>query len=343
MPSADDPLDRLRSAIDQLVASDSRSLLEEARAEARARVRSRLADLMEHSMLEHAQDQLAPPNLRRQPPAQPPQPSVDVEPKSGPAWYVYGVVDAETAPLAALPGVDASRTIQLLQEGALAVAVSEVALEDFGEERLREHLRDMAWVETVARAHEDVLDKLRAQATVIPMRMCTVYQSQSGVREMLRREATALRETLDHLDGKAEWGVKGFADPARMAGITAGDEDEATDEARGAAYMRHRQDERDLRERARQLLEEGVTQIHERLCALAADGHMLPLQRPEVSGHSGDMVLNGVYLVPDDDHDRFHAELHVLESEFGSLGVDLELTGPWPAYNFVSGTIGAGW
>ena len=70
---------------------------------------------------------------------------------------------------------------------------------------------------------------------------------------------------------------------------------------------------------------------------------MLPLQRPEVSGRDGDMVLNGVYLVADEDHERFHAELEVLEAEFGSLGVELELTGPWPAYNFVSGAIGAGW
>jgi hypothetical protein len=343
MPSADDPLERLRSAIDQLAASDARSLVEEARAEARARVRSRLADLMEHSMLEQVQDQMAPPRPQRQRSAQPARPSEDVEPPTGPAWYVYGVVDAETEPPGPLPGVDASRAIQLLQEGSLAAAVSEVALDEFGEERLREHLRDMAWVETVARAHEAVLDQLRAQATVIPMRMCTVYRTESGVRELLRREATPLREALDHIDGKAEWGVKGFADEGRMAGVKAGDEDDVRDEARGAAYMRRRQDERDLHQRARQLLEEGVTQIHERLCALAADAHVLPPQRPEVSGRAGDMVLNGVYLVPDDDLERFHAELPVLEAEFGSLGVELELTGPWPAYNFVSGTIGAGW
>jgi hypothetical protein len=298
---------------------------------------------MEHSMLEQVQDQMAPTSPRRQRPVQPTPPPADVEPQTRPACYVYGVIDAETELPGPLPGVDASRTIQLLQEGSLAAAVSEVALDEFGEERLREHLRDMAWVETVARAHEAALDQIRAQATVIPMRMCTVYRSESGVREMLRREATPLREALDHLDGKAEWGVKGFADPGRMAGVTAGDEDDVIDEVRGAAYMRRRQDERGRRERARQLLEEGVTQIHERLCALAADGHVLPLQRPEVSGRAGDMVLNGVYLVPDDDHECFHAELRVLEAEFGSLGVELELTGPWPAYNFVSGTIGAGW
>jgi hypothetical protein len=55
------------------------------------------------------------------------------------------------------------------------------------------------------------------------------------------------------------------------------------------------------------------------------------------------MVLNGVYLIPDDAQKRFHAEVHVLEAEFAPLGVELELTGPWPAYNFVPGTIGAAW
>jgi hypothetical protein len=55
------------------------------------------------------------------------------------------------------------------------------------------------------------------------------------------------------------------------------------------------------------------------------------------------MVLNGVYLVGDHDRERFHAEVQALEAEFAPLSVALELTGPWPAYNFVPGTIGAAW
>ena len=34
------------------------------------------------------------------------------------------------------------------------------------------------------------------------------------------------------------------------------------------------------------------------LSAVADDAQVIPLQRREVSGHSGDMILNGVYLVP---------------------------------------------
>jgi hypothetical protein len=160
---------------------------------------------------------------------------------------------------------------------------------------------------------------------------------------LLSREAAALRHAIDHLAGRSEWGVKVFADAGRAAGVTADDQEDAAADVRGAAYMRRRQDERDRREHARQRLEDWAAQIHERLCALAHDGQVLPPQRPEVSGHAGDMVLNGVYLVGDDDEDRFHDEVQVLEAEFALLGVDLVLTGPWPAYNFVPGTIGAGW
>jgi hypothetical protein len=346
MPSANDPLERLRSTIDQLAASDAKSLVDEARTEARARVRSRLADLMERAMLEHVQEQVVPPSPQPRVPAQQvsrPEPSADTESDAGAAWYVYGVVEGDTELEGPLAGVDASGRVKLLAEGTVAAAVSEVALEEFGEARLREHLRNMEWVERVARAHETVLDQIREKSTVIPMRMCTVYRSESGVREMLRREAAALREAIDHLDGKAEWGVKAFADLQHMSAVAADDEQDAADEARGAAYMRRRQSERDTRERAQQQLEEAAAQIHERLCELAGDGHVMPPQRPEVSGHAGDMVLNGVYLVSDDDRERFHAEVQLLEAEFAPLGVELALTGPWPAYNFVSGTIGAAW
>ncbi len=92
--------------------------------------------------------------------------------------------------------------------------VSQVPLADFGEERLRERLADMDWLEHTARAHELALETIGRHATLIPMRLCSVYRGESGVSEMLAREATALEEALVHLEGKTEWGVKVFASPA---------------------------------------------------------------------------------------------------------------------------------
>jgi gas vesicle protein GvpL/GvpF len=55
------------------------------------------------------------------------------------------------------------------------------------------------------------------------------------------------------------------------------------------------------------------------------------------------MFLNGVYLVADETLDGFHEEVQALQAEFDPHGIELVCTGPWPAYNFVPGTIGAAW
>jgi hypothetical protein len=62
-----------------------------------------------------------------------------------------------------------------------------------------------------------------------------------------------------------------------------------------------------------------------------------------VSGRGAEMVLNGVYLVGDNAQDAFDQAIRGLQSEFASAGLELEPSGPWPAYNFVPGTIGAAW
>ena len=47
------------------------------------------------------------------------------------------------------------------------------------------------------------------------------------------------------------------------------------------------------------------------------------------------MILNGVYLVDREREDELRAALEELRSGHGDRGLVLELTGPWPAYNFV--------
>jgi hypothetical protein len=364
MPRSDDSLERLREAIDDLAAADAADLLTEARIEARARVRATLTDALAHSMLERLHDQLDAPE-RVEPraasgparsPSPPSPPATSSAPRPAPAlaptspkpssgervWYVYGVVAADAELEGAVRGVDPARPVALLREGALAAVTSQVPLEEFDEARLREHLADMVWVEGTARAHEAVLEDVGRQAAVIPMRMCTVYRTEGGVREMLTRESDPLRAAIDHLDGKAEWGVKVFTDLTGAGGGTR-DADTGAGDAPGVAYMERIRNERELRERAIEVAEEAAAQIHDQLSAVAGDAQVIPLQRPEVSGHTGEMILNGVYLVADDATPGFHEAVEALQSEFEMHGIEVVLTGPWPAYNFVPGSIGAAW
>jgi hypothetical protein len=175
------------------------------------------------------------------------------------------------------------------------------------------------------------------------MRLCTVYRDAAGLRAMLTREREALLEALARLAGKSEWGVKVFvADAGTASPPDVGSEvDEAP--ASGTDYMRRRGLARDSRQAADELRYAASVVIHDRLASTVADALTCPPQRPEASAHAGEMLLNGVYLVDDGHRDTFLELVCTLQAEYEPAGLELEPTGPWPAYNFVPGTIGAAW
>ena len=332
----------LRAAVEALAAEDVADVVAQARAEARIRVKDLLADALTdalvdnvHAELARPESELAEPEPR---PASPPRPAAPTGPLG---VYVYGVVASGAELPSGLAGIEPAHPPQLLVHNGLAAVISEVPLEEFEEHRLREHLGDMRWVEHTARAHEQVLEGVADCTTLIPLRMCSIYRTTDGVRDMLARETVALTDALRQLHGKAEWGVKVFGAAAGPAQSASGDEPEPP--ASGTDYMRRRRTERDARFQADDEVLDACAAIHQRLTDVSADALTAPPQRPEVSGHDGPMLLNGIYLVETADEEVFLARVDELRERHASLGITLVPTGPWPAYNFVPGAIGAAW
>jgi hypothetical protein len=338
MASDDAAIRRLREALSALADREADTLVAEAQRQARERVRSLLTEALSESMLA-AVERVLEGTGRAGAVARLDRPASASEDAPTGALYVYGVIAAAAA--SHLPDSLAGETVRTLSEGDLAAVVGDVDVSDYGEERLRAHLADMAWVERSARRHEAVLEAISAHATVIPMRMCTVYEQEPGLRALLRREAEAMREALAYLTGKSEWGVKAFCDPGAFSATI--EDEEPARSASGAEYLKRRLREREERTAVSRRIEEAAARVHGRLCTVAADSMLAPLQRPEVSGREQEMVLNGVYLVQHAVAEEFHARVRALREEVAELGLELEETGPWPAYNFVPGTIGAAW
>jgi hypothetical protein len=375
---ADDRLvEELREAIDAVAERRVPGLIDEARAEAEVRARARLAAAFEAALLDRASRELhdeVPPRTvqprRAEPePAEPEPPTAEpaiaepvatepvaTEPATSPpspeprsdelGYYVYGVARAREAEIPHdLEGVDPRHSIRLISHRDLVALASSVSLSEFGEEPLHENLNDVEWLEAKARAHEQVLDRVLSQMPVVPMRLCTIYRSEGHLREVLEREHDVFADALERLEGKTEWGVKVIAEPGAL--------DRAADEAAGnkgssdaslsagAAYMREKSRDARRREAADRIAERWAQEVHDRAAAHAVEALLNPLQNPEVSGHTGDMLLNGVYLVDDRNAGEFHSAVDALATEFAAHGAGVQLTGPWPPYNFVKGSIEA--
>ena len=225
-----------------------------------------------------------------------------------------------------------------VEAGPLAALVSGVALAEYGAESLRRNLNDFQWLERVARAHEAVLEQALAGATLVPLRLCTIFEDEEAVRAMLRARAADLIAALDALAGREEWTVKLLADRAaleRAARDDAPAPEVAAAAGSGAAYMLGRRRDREVREQAAQLAARLAEDVHARLRADAVDAVIGRPQNRDLSGHEGEMLLNAAYLVDREAVGRLRERVAELEEAHRGLGARLELRGPLPPYNFI--------
>jgi len=258
-------------------------------------------------------------------------------PGAATAWYVYGVVPASELAkdaFAGTRGVSPSGAIVLIADKELAAITSDVPLSEFGEAAIADNLHDEAWLEEKVRAHEAVLEAALQRAPLVPFRFGTIYSSDEHVRKMLR-ETAELDEAIERLTGRVELGVKAFLDVERFERARAGGDDPGP-ESSGRAYLLRKQRDRRLAEERSAFVAQCAAESHERLAAAAEDARANPLQPSEVSGRPAEMILNGAYLVREDGQEAFTEALAALEQSGGPHGVHYELTGPWPAYNFVA-------
>jgi hypothetical protein len=187
-----------------------------------------------------------------------------------------------------------------------------------------------------------VLERALSVATIAPLRLCTIYDSADRVRAMLADGRERFLQTLEVLEGRQEWGVKLLLDAERLTeeARRRTPEAEAHDaelagRGEGAGYMLRRRLERQVAETADALAAEVAHQVHARVQDWAVDAVTRPPQNRELSGHEGDMALNAAYLVEADRVDGLRELVAELEAHHRAVGARIELTGPWPPYNFV--------
>jgi hypothetical protein len=260
--------------------------------------------------------------------------------ETGLACYVYCIAPAGEVPtLEGLTGVDDSVAVGPVTEGDVTAVVSRVRSEEFTAEALKRSLEDLAWLERTARAHDAVLAHVLVGGAVVPLRLCTIFADQDGVRDVLRREREPLLAALGRVRGRMEWSVKLLADPRAIEGAARERSSAlvgADAQTAGRAYFERKKFERVARDDARAMIEQAAEETHARLRDEAAAATRLPPQNRQLSGRSGEMVLNGAYLVERSSADKFAALTRELDARHRDIGLSLELTGPFAPYNFVS-------
>src|ERR1041384_8789452 len=265
---------------------------------------------------------------------------------SAPAYYVYCIAESASAaqlPADSLPAaIEDAAKLEWIRVNTLAALVSQVPRDTYSEESLAEHLTDATWTAIRAMRHETVVEYVAKRAGVIPLRFGTIYLERSGIEQMLTEKSRELEEIIEHLRGREEWGVNVYSDRAvLMSSITSVSPvlrelvERAQQAPPGQSYLMQKKIDTLRVDEARAAVNRIVDQIEAKLREQTDDGRRLRILKVETTEH-GELKAKFAFLVKRSGFEEFRDAAERLAQENQPAGVRLELTGPWPVYNFVN-------
>jgi hypothetical protein len=243
---------------------------------------------------------------------------------------------------AGLPSpLEQARPLSMIAAGTLAALVSPVPLDQYGEGHFEARLKDPLWAAEKVMRHQTVNAFFSEAGPVAPLRFGVIYTGAKNVETMLHDRADALSAALDRVEGCEEWALNVYVDRSVLAKkITKISpklielRDRAKSSSQGQAYLLEKQAERLRAGEVKSHLRQIVDEIASSLRPLAKDMKRMTPGEHEVKD-SPALTAKVVYLTPKPSVSDFKKEAKKTAGNYGAFGFRLELTGPWPPYNFV--------
>jgi hypothetical protein len=247
------------------------------------------------------------------------------------AIYLYCVARSASKPSSTrvppgLPG--ATRPTAVALQRSLWLITAQVPLQTYGPQALEPALRNLKWVADIAVAHEAVVEHFarHAGATVIPMKLFTMFSSIERAVAEMRPKIQDLQAVFKRIAGCEEWGVR------IVRAATARRPVDRPAPVSGAAFLAAKKEARDAAFEHVRRAAETAEEVFDELEGLTR-GAWRRESVPE--GATTPPILDAAFLVSVKQRARFRAAAKRLATRCAAAGAEMTLTGPWPAYSFV--------
>lgn len=240
-----------------------------------------------------------------------------------------------------MKGIDNQKIHKIAYQNLVAI-VNYVKYEDFNKKALIANLKNPKWAEGKIRAHAEVTQKVMEKQTVLPLKFGTIFKNDEGVRKSLKANKTKFLHLLNKFEGKEEWGVKIYAGNQKFGQYLKKTDKElkkiqgqAQRSSGGWAYLLEKKGKKELGEKVAETAKKCVAGIFEVLSQESKASRLNKNLSPKLSGKATEMILNSVFLVDKRHFNKFRQSLNKMLEKYKHFGLEVELSGPWPAYNFL--------
>ncbi len=186
-----------------------------------------------------------------------------------------------------------------------------------------------------ALAHEHVIETVMKAYTIIPMSFGTVFRTDDDIREVLKSIYVSLKDVLQQMGGKVEFGLKVNWDREQVIEELKRENEEIhrfnqeiTRKHLQSTYLARMQLGRMIDKALVERSSAYVREIYESLrhvCVASRDNKPIGEK----------MIMNAAFLINRDREGEFDDAVNKIARKFGDR-LNFKYTGPWPPYNFVN-------
>lgn len=246
-------------------------------------------------------------------------------------------------------GIDEKREVFTLTHRELEAVVSKVSLEEFDSETINiKAQNDLKWIKEKAVIHETVIEEAMRNGeeilSVIPMKFGTIFKEEKALQESLTKHYEQFEDTLEKLEGKQEWSVKAYLTDKNKFEQAVKEKNKTIQEKEreivglpeGMAFFMEEELKKVISSEVNEELNHVIEGLYKSLSRQAEASVNNNVLGSELTGKREPMVLNAACLVAGEKIEEFKEAVKRLNQEIREEGIDLEFSGPWPAYNFTT-------
>jgi hypothetical protein len=253
--------------------------------------------------------------------------------------YVYCISEHSAEDLDGL----AMDEISVLELPLFRVYYKNVPASEFSEVNLSANLHNIQWLDFNARKHVEVINDIMLATGVIPFNFGTIFHTEENLRQFITDYQDAFKENFDIVRGKEEWSVKIFSDTRalchridELSEPAAALEKEIMASSPGKAFLLKRKKTELVENEMARLCKFYGQQYYNTFERLSESVFLNNLQPKELTGRTDNMILNASFLIVKSKVKEFQDCAGKLIGEAGSLGFNIEISGPWPPFSFVA-------
>jgi gas vesicle protein GvpL/GvpF len=246
----------------------------------------------------------------------------ELEKTTNTAIYLYGVTQKEVSPGKIL-GVDGVNAVEALPRAGLFCWISRVSRKEYADNLLA-NMENLDWLAEASVQHQRVVSAIGRGADILPARFGTVFLSETSLETDVRGKKRILQKDFAKIHDADEFGVKVF-------GVLPNVELPKVSARTGQDYLKAKAALLQRSPKKKQTLDSDFQEFEGEIASVA----VATAQAGRISSGQRGLQWQISLLVRRTDRKKFDAILRKYSKHWAGAR-QIECTGPWPPYSFVS-------